>query len=96
MKNIIISLIIKFWDRTFIKRSPYHSYTYNRLAFEIANLSTMIDCLKIQNPKIALCGKNSFEWIVIFLTAIIKDIPIVLINTKYSNTKIFSCLVNTE
>ena len=46
---------------------------YKDLAFAIVNLSTMLDVLKIKDPHIILIGKNSYNWIVVYLTALIKS-----------------------
>ena len=78
MKNLIISLILKYWDRTFMI-DLFKKYTYSDLAFEIVNLSTMLDILKIKQPHIILNADNSFKWIVVYLTAIIKEIPLTIL-----------------
>jgi len=82
MKNLVILTILKFWDRIFLQRTTGY-FTFKRLAFEIANLSTMLDVLKLENPHIILSGKNSFNWIVVYLTALIKRIPLTLISHRY-------------
>ena len=91
MKNIMISLILKYWDEVF-----FNDYKYKDLAFEIANLSTMLSKLKIDEPKIALCAQNSFNWIVIFLTALINDIPIVLIPRNFDKSMVDSYLTKSR
>lgn len=95
MKNLIILLILKFWDRILLV-DKYREYTYKDLAFKITNLSTMLDVLKISNPHIALVGHNSFGWIIVYLTALIKGIPITLISPKYSDTQINSAINNSN
>jgi len=82
MKNLIILLILKFWDRIVVSER-LKQYTYKRLAFEIVNLSTMLDTLKVHQMSIALIANNSFNWIVVYLTALIKGIPITIISSKY-------------
>jgi hypothetical protein len=82
MKNLLISSIVKAWDKPFMW-TGINEFRYKDLAFEIANLSTMLDSLKIKDPRIILSAENSFEWSVVYLTAIIKDIPLTLISPKY-------------
>jgi acyl-CoA synthetase (AMP-forming)/AMP-acid ligase II len=84
MKNLLISSIVKAWNKPFMWSGIYES-TYSDLAFEIVNLSTMLDSLKIKDPRIILSAKNSFAWVVVYLTAIIKDIPLTLISPTYSS-----------
>jgi len=85
MKNLIIDRIIRAWNKVVMINESI-SYRYSDLAFEIINLSTMIDTLKIRNPRICLSASNSFEWIIVFLTALIKGIPIHLVSHKYDPT----------
>ena len=82
MKNLLIASILKAWDKAFLW-NEIHEYKYRDLAFEIVNLSTMLDSLKIKNLRIILSAKDSFHWVVVYLTAIINDIPITLISPKY-------------
>jgi len=78
MKNLIIKMIVRYWDRIcVVERHMVHRF--KDLAFEIMNLSTMLDTLKIENPHIVLHGKNSFQWIVVYITAIIKNIPLTVL-----------------
>jgi len=83
MRELLINRIIKAKDRIFME-DDYRAYTYRQLAFEILNLSTMIDTLKIPNPRICLSASNSFEWVVVFLTALIKSIPVYLVPQSFT------------
>ena len=85
MRNLIIRSILKGWGKFFMECQNIR-YTYKNLAFAIVNLSTMLDILKIENPHIILIGKNSFNWIVVYLTAIIKGIPLTLIPSTFDDT----------
>ena len=88
MKNLIIDRIIKAWNKA-VMIDESIAYTYSKLAFEIINLSTMLDTLKIKNPRICLSASNSFEWIIVFLTALIKGIPIYTSGTTNRCTVVF-------
>lgn len=92
MKNLISYLIIQSiksnWDNIALYENG-EKHSFKKLALFIIKLSTFLDKVKITSQDtIAICSKFSFNWLVVYLTCLIKGIPVLLVHPKESARKV--------
>lgn len=87
MKNSAANAISRSIKRNWTKAAVYENgeiHTFSKLALFIVKLSTLLDKLKMENATVGLLANVSFNWIVVYLTCLIKGISICII--RPSNT----------
>lgn len=77
MKEMLVNSGIEFAERdAFVikhkvdKQVEYENITYERFAREINSLGTALIDMGYKDKKIAIIGKNRYEWILSFVTVI--------------------------
>ncbi len=81
IKDIIYNCAEKFGDKTAIvikhqieKNVEYEDISYNKLLKDINNLGTQYYSMNLKGKRIAVIGKNRYEWILAHLTNLLGGI----------------------
>jgi long-subunit acyl-CoA synthetase (AMP-forming) len=86
MKNLLSYMIIKSiqknWDEIVMQENG-EKHSFKKLALFVIKLSTFLDRIKVDlSTPIALVGKLSFNWLVVYVTCLIKGIPLLILNPR--------------
>ncbi|HOW22381.1 MAG TPA: AMP-binding protein [Sedimentibacter sp.] len=83
-----------FWMKN--KNQEYTAITYNQLYTDLCGLVTSLKNLGMKDKRIAIIGKNSYEWVVSYLAALYTgDVP-VLLDSEFCLTELKYFLNITE
>lgn len=88
---------VQYWDSPALSNYEGVTYSYAQLAERIAQWHLLFECLGIEKgDKIALMGKDSAEWCIIFLSSITYGAVIVPVLQDFSPTDAMSIIDHSE
>ena len=103
IKEIIYNSSEKYEDKTaFIikhkkdKNTEYENISYKRLLKEINSLGTKFFNLGYQNKRIAIVGRNKYEWTLVHLTAQLGGMVSIPLDKELQVDELESCLVRSK
>ena len=103
VKEIIYSCAEKFGDKTAIvikhqidKNVEYENISYNKLLKDINSLGTQYYSMKLKGKRIAVIGKNRYEWILAHLTNLLGGIVSVPLDKDLQLEELENSLIRSK
>ena len=87
----------RFWFQPFLCDYPNKPLTYKEVAYKIMQIHEMLKVIGIKHgDKIAICGKNSSNWGIVYLSIVSYGAVVVPLSTDFNNEKIEFLLKHSE
>lgn len=87
----------RFWFQPFLCDYPSTPLTYKEVAYKIMQIHEMLKVMDVKpGDKIALCGKNSSNWGIVYLSIVSYGAVVVPLSTDFNYEKIEFLLKHSE
>lgn len=103
IKNLIYDAVKKYSEKTAFtikhkkeKEVSYENVSYTRLLEEINQLGTKFYNLGYQNKRVAIVGRNRYEWVITHLVNLLGGIVSIPLDKELQVDELESCLVRSK
>ena len=103
LKEIVYDAVKKYGDRdAFIlkhkkgKEVNYENISYKRFLDEVNSLGTKLFKKGLKNKRVAIVGRNRYEWVLSYLACLLGGIEVVPLDKELQVEELESCLIRSK